>query len=103
MAVSFCVSPFSMRFKFLWLLCLRAFSVQAETLTGYVVDIADGDTPTLLDANRQQNEVVWRSMRRKNQAFGERSRQNLAALTFNRQVMGLTNVKRMKNHEHKIY
>ena len=41
-----------MRFNFLFLL---ACSVQAETLTGRVVGIADGDTITVLDANRHQH------------------------------------------------
>jgi len=39
--------------------CLLALActAQAETLIGYVVTIADGDTLTLLDASRQQHKI----------------------------------------------
>lgn len=88
MGASFCDYPLSMRMRFLWLLCLVAFSVHADTLTGFVVGIADGDTLTVLDANRQQHKVRLAGIDapEKKQPFGERSRQHLAALTFNRQV-----------------
>lgn len=43
-----------MRSIFLFLL---ACSVHAETLTGRVVGIADGDTITVLDANHQQYKI----------------------------------------------
>lgn len=39
-----------------FLLCL-VFSVHADTLTGYVVAIADGDTITVLDASHKQHKI----------------------------------------------
>jgi len=73
------------RFVFLLLL---ACSVQAETLTGRVVGIADGDTVTLLDANRQQHKIRLAGIDapEKAQPFGARSKQNLSALVFDKQV-----------------
>jgi hypothetical protein len=48
--------------KALWLLCLVFGVAHAETLTGYVVGIADGDTVTVLDANRQQHVHAGRKL-----------------------------------------
>ena len=39
------------------LLFFLVCSVHAETLSGRVVGIADGDTITVLDANRQQHKI----------------------------------------------
>jgi len=66
-----------------------ALSAYAETLTGYVVAIADGDTVTVLDANRQQHKIRLAGIDapEKAQAFGDRSKQNLAALVFNKNVV----------------
>ena len=62
--------------------------MQAETLTGYVVAIADGDTLTLLDTSHQQHKIRLAGIDapEKSQPFGDRSKQNLAALTFNKHV-----------------
>lgn len=70
------------------ILCLVAFSAHAETITGYVVAISDGDTLTVLDSNRQQHKIRLAGIDapEKAQAFGDRSKQNLAALTFNKNV-----------------
>lgn len=70
------------------LILFLALPVQAETLTGYVVGIADGDTITVLDANRQQHKIRLAGIDapEKAQAFGNRSRQNLADMVFNRTV-----------------
>ena len=75
--------------KALWLLCLVFGLAHAETLTGYVVGIADGDTVTVLDANRQQHKIRLAGIDapEKAQPFGERSKQNLAALVFNKNVI----------------
>lgn len=69
-----------------------ALSVQAparaNVITGYVVSIADGDTITVLDAGRQQHKIRLAGIDapEKKQAFGERSKQNLAAIVFNKTV-----------------
>ena len=67
---------------------LIACSVRAEVLTGQVVGIADGDTITVLDASRQQHKIRLAGIDapEKKQAFGERSRQSLAALVFSKTV-----------------
>jgi micrococcal nuclease len=73
------------RFVFLFLL---ACSVQAETLTGRVVGVADGDTITVLDANRQQHKIRLSGIDapEKAQPFGARSKQSLSDLVFDKQV-----------------
>ena len=75
-----------MRFLFLFFLVC---SVQAETLTGRVVGIADGDTITVLDANRQQHKIRLSGIDapEKAQPFGDRSKENLATLVFDKQVV----------------
>lgn len=67
---------------------LLASSAHAETLTGYVVGIADGDTITVLDANRQQHKIRLAGIDapERKQPFGERSKQNLATKVFSRTV-----------------
>ena len=67
---------------------LLAFSAHAETLTGYVVGVSDGDTITVLDSSRQQHKIRLAGIDapEKAQAFGDRSKQNLAALVFNQNV-----------------
>lgn len=69
------------------LMCL-ALSARAETLTGFVVGIADGDTITVLDARRQQHKIRLAGIDapEKGQPFGDRSKQNLAAMVFNKSV-----------------
>ncbi len=61
---------------------------QAETLTGQVVKIADGDTLTVLDASKQQHRIRLTGIDapEKKQAFGTVSRQHLAARVFGRVV-----------------
>lgn len=57
--------------------------VHAQTFTGQVVAIADGDTLTVL-ADRTQYKIRLAEIDapERRQAFGERSRQSLAALCF---------------------
>lgn len=71
----------------IWAL-LVAFPLHAEILTGRVVGITDGDTITVLDANRQQYKIwlMGSDAPEHDQAFGERSRQNLASLVFGKNV-----------------
>ena len=63
-------------------------TTRANIITGYVVSVADGDTITVLDANRQQHKIRLAGIDapEKKQAFGERSKQNLAARVFNKTV-----------------
>ena len=73
------------RFVFLLLL---ACSVQAETLTGRVVGIADGDTIAVLDANRQQHKIRLQGIDapEKAQPFGQRSKESLSRMVFGKDV-----------------
>ena len=73
------------RFLFLFLL---AFTVNAETLTGYVTEITDGDTIVVLDADHRQHRIRLAGIDapERHQAFGSRSTDNIARLTFNKNV-----------------
>lgn len=68
-------------------MCL-AFSSRATLLTGRVVAIADGDTLTALDERKVQHKIRLAGIDapEKRQAYGQRSRQSLADLVFNRVV-----------------
>lgn len=70
------------------LLCGWLGTAGAATLRGEVVGLADGDTLTVLDNDRQQHRVrlVGIDAPEKRQAFGERSRQHLSALVFRQEV-----------------
>lgn len=61
---------------------------QAETLTGQVVKIADGDTLTVLDVSKQQHRIRLTGIDapEKSQAFGTVSRQHLGDRVFGRTV-----------------
>lgn len=61
---------------------------QATTLQGRVVEIADGDTVTVLDANMTQHRIRLSGIDapEKKQPFGQRSQQSLAALVFTKNV-----------------
>jgi endonuclease YncB( thermonuclease family) len=69
----------------MWLFALPAFAAE---LAGRVVGIVDGDTITLVDAGRQQHKIRLAGIDapEAHQAFGQKSKTNLAALTFNREV-----------------
>ena len=60
----------------------------ADTLTGRVVGVADGDTITVLDASRQQHKIRLQGIDapEKAQPFGQRSKENLSRLVFNKDV-----------------
>tara|TARA_R110001583_G_scaffold195554_1_gene376092 strand:- start:24319 stop:24849 length:531 start_codon:yes stop_codon:yes gene_type:complete len=70
-------------------LLFLAHSVGAEILTGRIVAIADGDTVTLLDANKQQHKIRLSGIDapERKQAFGNVSRQHLARLVFGKEVI----------------
>ena len=60
----------------------------ADTLTGRVVGVADGDTITVLDADRQQHKIRLGGIDapEKAQPFGERSKQSLSRMVFGKEV-----------------
>jgi endonuclease YncB( thermonuclease family) len=60
----------------------------AENLSGRVVGIDDGDTLTVLDANRATHVIRLSGIDapEKSQAFGQRSKQSLSQLTFGKNV-----------------
>lgn len=82
--------PLTVRLAFLLLLLLQfAFAgspALAETLTGTVVRIADGDTLTILDRDHRQHRIRLAGIDapERKQAFYEVSKQNLAKLAFGR-------------------
>lgn len=70
------------------LLLVLSFGAHADTLLGRVVGVADGDTVTVLDANRQQHKIRLQGIDapEKAQPFGERSKQNLSRMVFGKDV-----------------
>lgn len=73
--------------------CLLAFllfvtSVQAETLEGRVVGVADGDTITILDNNNTQYKIRLAGIDapEKKQPFGNVSKKSLSDLVYGKQV-----------------
>lgn len=69
-------------------LLLLSGAAAGKTLNGYVVGVADGDTLTILDVNRQQYKIRLAGIDapEKAQAYGARSKAYLAGLTFNKTV-----------------
>ena len=65
-------------------LASSVFVAHAETISGRVVSIADGDTLTLLDSSNQQHRIRLGGIDapEKKQPFGTRSKQNLSVLAF---------------------
>lgn len=61
----------------------------SETLTGKVIAVTDGDTITVLDADREQHKIRLMGIDapEKNQPFGQRSKQNLSRLVFSREAL----------------
>ncbi len=76
-------------------LLLLALAAQAETVTGRVVSVADGDTITVLDATKTQHKIRLAGIDapEKAQAFGQRSKESLSDLVFN-QVVTVETTKR---------
>lgn len=75
----------------LWLAALTfglSGVVCAEVLVGQVVGVSDGDTITVLDANRTQHKIRLAGIDapEKAQAFGQASKKSLSDLIFRKQV-----------------
>jgi len=69
-------------------LLLTTLTAHAETLTGKVVSIADGDTLTILTVPNKQVKIRLAGIDtpEKAQPFGMNTKQALAALTFQKQA-----------------
>lgn len=82
-------SEISRRFFWATLIALAAWSASAETITGRVVGVADGDTVTVLDADRTQHKirVAGIDAPEKKQAFGQRSKASMSDLVFGKDVV----------------
>ena len=68
-------------------LSLQALTVvHAEVLTGRIVGISDGDTVTLLDANKRQYKIRLTGIDapEKKMSFGQRSKEHLSDLIFSK-------------------
>ena len=70
------------------LLILFPFLVSADTLTGKVVKITDGDTLVVLDAGNTQHKIRLSGIDapETNQPFGKRSKEALSALVAGQRV-----------------
>lgn len=69
-------------------LILNAAIAFSETLDGYVVSVHDGDTVTLLLANKSQVKIRLAQIDapESDQAYGQKSKQTLASMVFNKNV-----------------
>ncbi len=72
-----------------FLLLFFSALIQAETLKGTVVKIADGDTLTLLTSSNQQVKIRLAGIDtpEKKQPFGNKAKQALAKLAFQKQAL----------------
>ena len=63
-------------------------TANADLLTGIVVGISDGDTLTLLDAQKQQHKIRLSGIDtpEKAQPWGQNAKESLSNMVFNRQV-----------------
>ena len=73
---------------FATLLILFSCCLQAATLQGKVVGVADGDTIKVLDATNTQHKIRLQGIDapEKAQPFGQKSKQSLSQLVYNKQV-----------------
>ena len=69
-------------------LLFAAGNLNAATLQGKVVSVADGDTIKVLDATKTQHKIRLQGIDapEKAQAFGQKSKQSLSQLVYNKQV-----------------
>ena len=78
-----------MRLWFVAAFCGFVGIAQADTLSGRVVAVHDGDTITVLDINQTQYKIRLAGIDAPElgQAFGNPSKQNLSKWVYNRQVI----------------
>jgi len=75
--------------RFLWLLTfLIGMGSHAGAIKGHVIGVTDGDTLTVLDADRRQQRIRLAGIDapEKRQAFGARAKESLSELSFGKQV-----------------
>lgn len=79
----------STRFLLLATALLFSSAPLADTLQGRVIGVADGDTVTILDASNTQLKIRLMGIDapEKKQPFGNKSKEALSALIFNKQVV----------------
>jgi len=67
---------------------LLGLSSEATTITGLVVGVSDGDTITLLDGEKVQHKIRLAGIDapEKKQPFGNRSKESLSELTYDKTV-----------------
>ena len=72
----------------LGLFVLIGISANAETITGRVVAVADGDTVTVLEGSKRQHKIRLAAIDapEKAQPFGNRSKQHLSYLVYDKPV-----------------
>ena len=82
-----------MKYPTFLLALLFGLSCQARTIEGRVVGVADGDTVTVLDADKVQHKIRLSGIDapEKAQAFGNRSKESLSELVFSKDVQVETN------------
>lgn len=70
------------------LLFLSALSISAETISGRVVGVADGDTITVLDSANTQHKIRLAGIDapEKKQPFGNVSKKSLSDMVYDKQV-----------------
>ena len=81
--------------KTLLALLLLTFSITAETISGKVVSVSDGDTVTILDSSNKQYKIRFEHIDtpEKSQDFGQRAKQHLSKLIFGKQVKAVIKTK----------
>ena len=67
---------------------LLSATAQTQTITGKVVGVSDGDTITVLDADKRQHKILLEGIDapESNQDFGSRAKQSLSDLVFGKTV-----------------
>ena len=80
--------PYCTRILLFVVMLLGAGISAADTLQGQVVGVADGDTVTVLDASKKQWKIRLMGIDapEKKQAFGNKSKQHLSDLVYDKQV-----------------
>lgn len=82
-----------MKFTIVAALLLAALTCGAATIDGKVVGVSDGDTITVLDANNAQHKIRLSGIDapEKKQPFGQRSKESLSDLVYDKAVAVETN------------